>query len=547
MMPANEGAARLLERLLEIGRQVLGSEDVGPDTPLVSAGADSLTAIRLTQWIEEELQAPLDVLDVLETRSIRRLAELIDSRAPSAPSAQSASTQIAAVPTRPSHPASELQAGLYLLHQLTDAEEATALPSIFTFAGVLEAEPARKAFSSVLARHEILRTTFQVEGGQVRQVVHPPARTAEWTPLRHSDARSVPSGQREAVRAAYDTALGEPFDLSTGPLVRLRLVVVSATQTVGFLTAHHIVTDDFSADIIVDDFRRAYDRAIGCASAAPQELPFHYKDYVSWAAGKTAGPEGRKALRHWTRTLSGRENGSFFPSAEDPVSFAASRADFPLDSATLDRINDLSATSEVTVFTVLAACVLALLCAGTETGQGTLGVSATVRDQLPPGEHVGPYVTVLPIAAGITGSTTFRGLLEAVDEAVLGAFAHRGTPVEALRSGLNGGQPLFDTGFTLQRRQESAATEWDWLEENTRSDSLAIRLLFIALESPDGTTLRIRYQRAHFSPATISRYAQRLCRLVHAVHSSPDRPLAETLRIQATPPDAAEFALDFGR
>ena len=70
-------------------------------------------------------------------------------------------------------PASPAQVGLWLLAQLDPASTAYHVPAAVRLRGPLDADVLARAFDTLVARHEILRTTFTTEDGEVCQVVHP--------------------------------------------------------------------------------------------------------------------------------------------------------------------------------------------------------------------------------------------------------------------------------------------------------------------------------------------------------------------------------------
>src|SRR5262249_12073575 len=100
----------------------------------------------------------------------------------------------------------------------------------------------------VTQRHEILRTTFTTIDGQPVQVIAPESHFT----LPLSDLGQLPPAERntEAQRLAREEAQ-LPFDLSTGPLVRARLLRLSKEDHVLLLSMHHIVSDGWSMGVLV--------------------------------------------------------------------------------------------------------------------------------------------------------------------------------------------------------------------------------------------------------------------------------------------------------
>ena len=110
-------------------------------------------------------------------------------------------------------------------------------------------------------RHEILRTTFTTIKGQPGQVIAPESHFT----LPLSDLGQLPAQRdAEAQRLAREEAL-RPFDLSTGPLVRARLLRL-ARKHVLLLSMHHIICDGWSMGVLVREVAALYEAYVAGGS-----------------------------------------------------------------------------------------------------------------------------------------------------------------------------------------------------------------------------------------------------------------------------------------
>src|SRR5690606_24696561 len=133
-------------------------------------------------------------------------------------------------------------------------------------------------------RHESLRTTFVVLEGEPRQRIH--ASLTER--LEVIDL----SGERDPAARARDLArehAGRPFDLERGPLGRLTVLRLAAERHVLLFNIHHIIADDWSLGVLVNEFVRAYDAGAQGETWTPPTLPLHYRDYATWQNARLAG------------------------------------------------------------------------------------------------------------------------------------------------------------------------------------------------------------------------------------------------------------------
>ena len=110
------------------------------------------------------------------------------------------------------------------------------------------------AFAALVRRHESLRTTFVVVAGAPRQRVHA-------APLGGVEFLDVSAEADPAARArelAFEHAR-RPFDLERGPLLRITLVRLEPESHALLFNLHHIVSDDWSMGVLVNEFVRPHD------------------------------------------------------------------------------------------------------------------------------------------------------------------------------------------------------------------------------------------------------------------------------------------------
>ncbi|MEA3533103.1 condensation domain-containing protein, partial [Nocardia sp. CDC192] len=134
----------------------------------------------------------------------------------------------------------------------------------------------RAAVADVVARHEVLRTVYPDVDGVGVQVVLPV-----------DDARAVPEvlvrrAHESEVAALVAAAVGEGFDVTVAPPVRVRLIVLSESEHVLVCVVHHIAGDGFSMGPLTRDLMSAYvQRSRGEAPQWPA-LEVQYADFALW-------------------------------------------------------------------------------------------------------------------------------------------------------------------------------------------------------------------------------------------------------------------------
>ena len=150
--------------------------------------------------------------------------------------------------THTSWPLSFSQRQLWFLDQLEPGSPFYNVPTAVTLKGQLDVVQLERALNQLVARHEVLRTTFCRVDGEPRQVVHPSMPLS----LSVTDLRQLPADEREQqVRFAVEQDARAPFDLASGPLLRASLLHLADDEYLWLYSVHHIIADGWSMGVIL--------------------------------------------------------------------------------------------------------------------------------------------------------------------------------------------------------------------------------------------------------------------------------------------------------
>ncbi|WP_245933238.1 condensation domain-containing protein, partial [Caballeronia novacaledonica] len=222
----------------------------------------------------------------------------------------------------------------------------------------------RASFEAIVARHETLRTRFVADAnGRVEQWIDPQG-VLDW---------------REATRNAVDLEAAarafaaEPFDLREGPLLRIALFSVNEDEHLLTLAMHHIVSDGWSIQVLLDELVSHYRaRTLGEASKLAA-LPVQYADYAAWQRDWLEAGERDRQLNYWRATLGDEHPVLALPTdAPRPAhaSYHAGRYRVKLPTALAEAVRSRAQQNAMTPFMVLLAAFHALLYR--YTGQQTI-------------------------------------------------------------------------------------------------------------------------------------------------------------------------------
>src|SRR5262245_23060766 len=199
-------------------------------------------------------------------------------------------------------PLSYAQQRLWFINQLEPGSAAYNIPCAVRLVGRLDADALGRSLNEIVVRHEVLRTSFPSRDGEPRQKIH------ELSDLQPDFIDLMESDERERKRK-LDEALGEEarrgFDLSSGPLIRAKLIRLAEDEHVLVVTMHHIVSDGWSMEIIIREVSQLYEAFRQGQESPLPDLEVQYADYAVWQRGWLQGETLDTQLRYWREKLDG--------------------------------------------------------------------------------------------------------------------------------------------------------------------------------------------------------------------------------------------------
>uniref|UniRef100_UPI002027FA67 amino acid adenylation domain-containing protein n=1 Tax=Caballeronia sp. INDeC2 TaxID=2921747 RepID=UPI002027FA67 len=386
--------------------------------------------------------------------------------------------------------------------------------------GPVDRAALRASFEAIVARHETLRTRFVADvSGRVEQWVDSQS-GLDWREATISDAE---------VDAAARAFAAEPFDLREGPLLRIALFSASEDDHLLALAMHHIVSDGWSMQVLLDELVSHYRaQTLGEASKLAA-LPVQYADYAAWQRDWLDAGERDRQLSYWRATLGDEHPVLALPTdAPRPAQAAyhAGRYRVSVPAALAEAVRVRAQQSAMTPFMVLLAAFHALLYR--YTGQQTVraGVPVANRHRVETEGLIGFFVNTQVLQSRIDAATSTETLLAQVREATLGAQAHQDLPFDALIDALRPERslahtPLFQVMFNHQRRDWRVLQRLPSLEIEPYAlpaQMAQFELLLDTREESDGSmSLELSYARELFEADTIARMAEHYQAMLRAV------------------------------
>ncbi|HEV7514699.1 MAG TPA: condensation domain-containing protein, partial [Thermoanaerobaculia bacterium] len=293
--PGEEILVGIWEQLLDIGK-------VGVYDNFFELGGHSLLATRLAVCVQQAFGVALPLRWVFEAPTVAALA----ARIAGAQSVLGAPAP-AIVPMSPASreaalPLSFAQERLWFIDQFEPGRAAYNVPLALRAQGVLDVGLLGAALAEVVRRHEALRTTFAVAGGQAVQVIAP----ERSVPLPVVDLSALPEAVRDPLAERLLAAgAWRPFDLAAGPLLRAMVLRLEPEEHTLLITLHHIVSDGWSMEVLIREIVILY-RAFWEGRPSPlSPLPIQYADFAVWQRQWLTGEVLEAQLAYWRERLAG--------------------------------------------------------------------------------------------------------------------------------------------------------------------------------------------------------------------------------------------------
>jgi len=427
------------------------------------------------------------------------------------------------------------QERVWFLEQLQPESLAYNLLARIGFSGTLDVEALRRSVETLVARHEVLRTTFPaVDGRPVQRIAAPPT----WVlPLR--DLRALPDPAREAeAERLTRTEVTTPFDLATGPLLRTVLLRLADDEHVLVLTIHHIVSDGWSLNLLFRELAAAYEAIVAGTAPVLPTLPVQYADFAQWQRGWLTGEVLEAQRAYWMDRLSGDLPVLDLPTDRPRAAlsrFGGATRSAVLNPAVLAGLRELSRREGVTLFTTLLAAFKTLLLR--YTGQEDVIVGTPVAGRVRPEIErlMGFFVNTLALRTDLSGDPSFREALRRTRNVVVNAHAHADFPFERLVEELQPQRdlsrgPVFQVVFNMLSFGFGGEIDVRGLRVRflPALDMHAVTdgLMLYAFESRGALELSFVYSTSIFDADTIGRLEGHFHILLAGVAADPDRRLS---------------------
>ncbi|MFA0963321.1 amino acid adenylation domain-containing protein [Roseivirga sp. BDSF3-8] len=311
------------------------------------------------------------------------------------------------------YPLTPLQEGMFY-HYLKSSESNTYITQIdYELKGAVDSELVRRAFDTIVERHDILRTSFLNEGlNNLTQVVWK-ERTCPFDTMDLSGNENA-AKQEEILKQVKSGQYEQAFDLEKEPLMRLNLIRLDKDTWRMVWTYHHIILDGWSCGILHQEFFHCYYAYYQGTEEALPPAP-QFSKYLKYLEGTNK----KEGTAYWKKYLEGYNTIASLPGKHvlttEGVAYDNEDIYLELGKDLSDSLKHLARERRTTLNTILQAAWGLLLAEYNESEDVVFG---TVVSGRPAGLHgaesiAGLFINTIPVRLSFDSGQNFWDLVAA--------------------------------------------------------------------------------------------------------------------------------------
>jgi amino acid adenylation domain-containing protein len=522
------------EIVADIWAKLFRVKQVSRQDNFFELGGHSLLATQVIARVRKLFSVEVAVRALFESPTVAALAQQIELEIKAGAAKRVA--PIERVSRETPLPVSFAQQRLWFLHELAPESTAYQLHLSLRINGPLDTEVFERVCTEIVRRHEILRTSFTTVDGKLSQVIGEPAPFK----LAFTDLSTLTpnEGEEQALRMATQEGY-RPFDLKRDVVLRGHVWRLGPDQHIVGLTTHHIVSDEWSMNILVREALTLYDAFAAGRPSPLSPLPVQYADYAVWQRGRFEGERLTAEIAYWKKQLGAGPYVLNLPTDRPRPAIQTSRgAHLPVavSKTVVDALKALSREEEATLFMAVLAVYKILLHHNTRQSSIIVGTPIADRPQIETEELIGFFVNMLVMRTDLSGDPSFRELLSRVREVALGAYAHQSLPFDKLVEELAPARdlsrnPLFQAAFSFDSStpEEFKLSQLDIKVIEVEGRPTRFDLVVALRDTADGLTGAIQYNSDLFNASRITRMRDHFAMLLELAATNPDARLSELI------------------
>ncbi|MDP4177079.1 MAG: amino acid adenylation domain-containing protein [Bacillota bacterium] len=519
-----------LERdVAKVFSEILGFDEIDIFDNFYEMGMDSISGIKITDNLSKKIGIELQAVDILKNSRIIDLCEyitaMIDNQKKGEVDVVEFNNKLD-LGIDKEYPLSPSQRGIFLLDKVQEKSTNYNVSNLVIMTKNFELEKVKTSLAKLVERHEMLRTSFYDKDGKPYQKIHSNVYIdAEFEYLEEEFVK-------KNISQIYDKFL-KPFDLSTAPLFRMKIINTDKGKSVLMYDIHHIITDGISNEIIFHDFLALY------KGEELEKLNYTYKEYCCWYEERLQSGTLKNQENYWMEKLKGELPLIDLPTKQgrgNIQKFEGSHLKFKIEMEQTMLLKTLCSGYKTTLFVLLLSLLDVALYRYSNQDDIIIGSPTVGRNNKKVKDIVGMFVNTVVLRNYIDPKKTFGEFISQVKYSTLEAFQNQEYPFSYIVEKLEGRRdlsrnPVFDIMFVFQNYGIDKSGE-DYFGTIEFADSIVSNkaskfdISFSAVEDNNCICYDMEYSTNLFTKEAMQRFADNFLALVDEIILNPEQEIS---------------------
>jgi len=424
-------------------------------------------------------------------------------------------------------PMSPEQERLWFLNQLNPTSSFYNMPAAIRITGPINLDALEDSLKVIINQHKIFSVIFINEkDGPVQKIID-----SDFC-LEQVDI----SNQSYDLNELLDFEANKSFDLTHGPLFRIKIYKINTNENVLLFTFHHIIADGWSIGILISELAKIYEAKSQSELYELEELPIQYFDYAEWRKKYLSESFVNKEIKYWQDKLSGMPQ--YLELVHDKIrpvnqTFNGDRVNISIPYDQHRKLVNIGSKITATPFMIYLTILEALLYRFSNQDDFGIGTVSTGRDAPELKSLIGFFVNTIVLRAELNEEISFEELLEEVRKQTIESFDHQILPFDKIVDNVVKEKnithsPLFQVMYDYQeaplKNLKLSNISLELVDQEI--SSAKFDLVFIIEDLTDNLKISLEYNTDIFNKSTIDSLINTIPNLIRGIVENPKQKIS---------------------
>ncbi|WP_186648867.1 non-ribosomal peptide synthetase [Fluviispira vulneris] len=448
---------------------------VGIKSDFFSLGGNSITAIKLLNRINKELDLNISLKDFLASKNIKNIVqELLLKRG------NNIKIEKSVFKNTEEQILSFAQERLWFIDKFENGLNSYNIPMLYKLSANTNEQSLLLSLQEIISRHEVLRSVIKdsVEGNAYQEALFDNGKFFQLCRIECDSKKNFEEKLKEKINHTFNLNLDIPI---SGCIYILKDDNGTREKFLN-ITIHHIAFDGWSTEVFLNELLSYYDYfEKNEQSKKISPLDLQYKDFARWQKNYLQGQILEQEMKFWKDKLSGIEALDLHLDKQRPlhIDYKGQNVFFELDRQLSDDLRIVSKNLDLSKYSLfLSSYYLMLSCI---SGQKDIVVGSPIANRHFPkiGEIIGYFVNTIVLRAKIDPELCLVDFIKAVGKEVIEAQQHQDLPFEKLVVEISperdpSKHPIFQVMFEMNAFQENVKDNkyLNFIEKTSECDEI---------------------------------------------------------------------------